>query len=282
MALTVRKLSDALGNEIVGLDLNKPIDDATFKEIYAAWLDGLVLVIRDQNLSDDAQIEFATGFGELWFTPENVRSTAETSRPEHCMMITNVRDSDGAYIGSLPDGEMFFHTDTVYTEYPSKASLLYAIDVPSKGGETRFLNMYKALEALPDSTRRLLEGQTATHQYNYGRTGSDLEQARDIDAGLCAHPAIITHPDTGKKALYVSRLMTQQISGMSVEESRKLLDEIFDDVERPEFIYEHKWLKGDLVIWDNRCVLHGRNDFDAGERRLMRRVVTNVEKRPAA
>lgn len=280
MSLTVKPLSDALGAEIVGIDIAAGIDNATFKEIYDAWLAHQVIVFRDQSLDEEAQIAFGARFGELWTVPEKVRSTAETARPETVMMITNIRDQSGKAVGSLPDGEMFFHTDNIYTERPAKATLLYGIDVPSHGGDTRFSNLYKAYDALPSSIRDKLQGRMAEHRYQYGDTGTGA-QTRGSGGGM-HHPLVCAHPDTGRRAVVACRLMTTRIVGMDEAESRAILNMIWDTAERPELIYDHKWRKGDLVVWDNRCVLHGRSDFDPGERRLMRRVTTNMELRPAA
>ncbi len=279
MAITVEPLSPALGAAIGGVDLRRPVDDATFAQILAAWHAHLVIVFRDQKLDEDSHIAFASRFGELWTVPEGVRSRAQTNRPDRCMMVTNVRDDVGKAVGSLPDGEMVFHVDNIYTERPAKATTLYGIDVPSRGGDTRFLNLYKAYEAMPERIKRALDGRRAVHFYTYGETGFGNQGYKD--AGGNSHPAVIVHPDTGRKALYMCRLMTRRIEGMDPAESDALLAEIFDRMEQPEFIYDHKWRKGDLVIWDNRCVLHGRSDFDPAERRLMRRVTTNMDLRPA-
>ncbi len=156
------------------------------------------------------------------------------------MLISNIRE-DGKPIGALPDGEMYFHSDQCYMERPSMATLLYAIEVPRHGGNTLFAN----------PTRR----------------GAVREGAPSF-----AHPVVRTHPATGRKALYVNRLMTHSIVGLPAEESDRLLVLLFDHQEQPRFAYEHVWTPGDLILWDNRCTLHARSDFDATERRLLRRV----------
>ena len=155
------------------------------------------------------------------------------------------------------------------------ASMLYAIEIPSRGGNTRYANCFKAYEALPEDIKRVLKGKRALNAYDYD--GAPTLRAEALPDGVkrFAHPIVRTHPVTGRKSLYVNRLMTWCIVGMPAQESRELLDYLFDHQERPEFVYEHKWIPGDLILWDNRSCLHARTDFDPNERRRLRRVTVN-------
>jgi taurine dioxygenase len=272
-AMRTRHLSPALGTEIVGVDLRDDLDDEVFGEILHAWHDNLILLLRDQHLGEDDQVRFAERFGPLAtiHTPQFVRMHPAV------MLISNVRE-DGKPIGALPDGEMQFHSDQCYKERPAMGSMLYALEVPSKGGNTLFANAYKAYATLPESVKRRIDGRKALHAYDYD-TGATKRDARVLDnAPSYSHPVVRTHPATGRKALYVNRLMTVQIEGLPREESDELLEMLFEHQENPEFIYEHVWRPGDLLMWDNRCTLHARTDFSAEERRMLRRITILGEK----
>jgi taurine dioxygenase len=249
-AFAVRALSPALGAEIVGVDLGQEIDDRTFVQIHDAWHEHLVILLRDQGLSEEDQVRFAEKFG-----PPAVIHTRQFVRNHPAvMLISNIRE-DGKPIGALPDGEMHFHTDQCHQERPAMASMLYAIEVPRAGGNTLFANAYDYDTAAMKRGTRLAEGVPS-----------------------CEHPVVRTHPATGRKALYVNRLMTVRIEGLPADESDELLDTLFAHQERREFVYEHVWRPGDLLMWDNRCTLHARTDFSPDERRLMRRVTILGEK----
>ena len=272
-SIAVRKLSPALGAEITGVDLSRPLAPDVVERIKAAWYEHLVLLFRDQKLSEDAEIRFARYFGPLQKRPRPPSARAEkgVDNPDIVMLISNIGE-DGKPIGSLPDGEMQFHTDQCYLEKPAQGTFLYAIEVPSAGGDTLFLNLYKAYETLAPEMRARLDGLKAENVYLYGTTSRD-EMKPDFSVHRhYAHPVVRTHPATGRKALYVNRLMTWNIVGMPDAESRDLLNALFDHIEQEAFIYAHKWRPGDLVLWDNRCTLHARTDFSDKERRLLRRV----------
>src|SRR5262245_36075963 len=272
-ASAVRPLSPALRAEIVGVDLGQEIDDRTFAQIRDAWHEHLVILLRDQELSEDDQVRFAGKFG-----PPAVIHTRQFVRNHPAvMLISNIRE-DGKLIGALPDGEMHFHTDQCHQERPAMASMLYAIDVPRAGGNTLFANGYKAYETLPDALKLRIAGRKALNAYDYETAA--MKRGTRLADGVpsCVHPVVRTHPATGRKALYVNRLMTVWIEGLPAQESDDLLAMLFDHQERREFTYEHIWRAGDLVIWDNRCTLHARTDFSPDERRLMRRVTILGEK----
>ena len=272
-ALGVRPLSPALGAEILGIDLRDDIDAQVFAQIRNAWHQNLVIVLRGQNMSEEDQVRFAEKFG-----PPAVIHTKQFVRNHPAvMLISNIRE-DGKPIGALPDGEMHFHTDQCHQERPAMASMLYALEVPPAGGNTLFANGYTAYETLPPEIKRRIDGRKALNAYDYETAATKRGTRLSQSVPSYAHPVVRTHPATGRKALYVNRLMTVRIEGLPAQESEDLLAMLFDHQERREFIYEHVWRVGDLVIWDNRCTLHARTDFSPDERRLMRRVTILGEK----
>jgi len=267
MTIRVTPLSDALGAEISGVDLSRPLDPKTVADIRAAWLDNLVILFRDQKLSEADQLRFCEYFGPLdkpRFTP-----TASDKSP-NIMFISNVRDM--GLRTSLEDGEMMFHTDRVFDEHPFMAATLYAIEVPPVGGNTMFCNCYRVYEEMPQDLRARLQARLALNVYDYQRNMVQKTQAVSPDAPRFAHPAVRVHPETHRKALFVNRLMTDHIVDMDADESTSLLNRVFDFAEQPQFVYEHVWRVGDFLMWDNRCTMHARSHFDPGHRRMMRRV----------
>ena len=194
------------------------------------------------------------------------------------MLISNIREN-GEPIGALPDGEMMFHHDMIHAEVPSKATLLYSVEIPSAGGNTLFASGYAAYDTLDPAIRDKLERRQARHHYNYGSTQKG--DSRGTEAfGECMHPVFRTHEDTGRKAVYVNRLMTVGVVDMPTAESEPLLNAVFDHAEKREFVYEHVWRVGDLLLWDNRCSSHARTDFPSTERRLMLRTTVRGTVRP--
>lgn len=265
-------LSGALGAEIQGVDLRRPIDANLKQTLLDTWHEHLVILLRGQELDEDSQVRFANAFGE----PAKV-SSGRTFSDKHpsVMLVSNVREN-GQVIGALPDGEMHFHTDQCHQEIPAKATILYAMEIPSRGGDTLFSNAYAAYESLSDDMKAKLAGRRALNAYEKDTT---LRTSNYDSVGAsCWHPAVRTHPVTGRKALYINRLMTREIEGLPKQESDELLAFLFDHQEKPEFVYAHVWRPGDVVMWDNRCTLHARTDFSAGERRMLRRVTIKGEK----
>lgn len=266
----LRPLAPQIGVEIQDIDLSQALDENTFRTIEQAWFDHGILLFRNQQLSEDQQVEFARRFGELG---KVLHQHGGGSAHHPCVMfISNIREN-GQLIGALPDGEMMFHSDQCYMQRPSAAAMLYGIELPSKGGNTIFANMYAAWDSLPQSLRQLLEHSRAVNVYDYNNAATQRSESVRADAPRATHPVARTHPATGRKALYVNRLMTESIVGLPAAQSRAVLDQLFDHAENPAFQYEHIWRKGDLMLWDNRCTQHARTDFDASERRLLRRCV---------
>jgi taurine dioxygenase len=269
MTIKIEPLSDAVGARITGIDLHDDMDDAAFQTIHRAWLDHLVLVFPGQEFGEEDQIRFTKHFGEPGGRNRKV-PTAEGDRVSHpgIMLISNIR-KDGVPIGSLPDGEMMFHSDGAYAKRPFRYTLLYAQEIPSVGGNTKFANIYKAYDTLSDDLKRTLAICHAEHQYYAGSV--DKAKPTDSLTGVRQHPLFIAHEETGRVALYASRLLTTKIVELPSDESDEILEALFDHSEKPEFVYEHVWTPGDFVMWDNRCTNHARTDFSEGERRLLRR-----------
>lgn len=271
--LETHALSPALGAEILGVDGSAPIDAALSATLQDVWHESLVLLLRDQRLSMEDQVRFAECFGP----PATIHTPEHRAGHPAVMLISNVREN-GRLIGALPDGEMHFHTDQCHQERPAKASMLYAIEIPHVGGNTLFANAYMAYESLPADVKRRIEGKRAINAYDYD--SASMKRGTRLGEGVphYAHPVVRTHPATRRKALYVNRLMTIAIEGLAQAESDELLNFLFDHQEQRQFVYEHVWRVGDLLMWDNRCTLHARTDFSAAERRLMRRVTILGEK----
>jgi taurine dioxygenase len=285
---TITRLSPAIGAEVTGLDLTHELAPETVTALTDAWHEHIVLLFRGQTLDEDQQLAFAARFGTL--VERGRPATRRHESADHdtsVTLVSNIR-KDGKAIGSLPDGDMWFHHDTCYTENPCRASFLYAVEVPRTGGNTLFASSYAAYDAVPDELRDRLGACTALHVYDYDRP---LNARLDIAGGLdslrhFSHPVFTTHPKTGRKVLYVNRMMTARINGpdgdgLDAGESARILDRLYDIGEDPAHVYEHVWRPGDLIMWDNYCSMHGRTDFSPSETRLLRRCVIEGE-RPRA
>jgi len=273
-------LTRYIGAELRGIDLREKPDEATIKAIYQAWLDHLVIVFPDQKLSQEDLVRVTGYFGEIGdlHRPPKYRPPGQARLLPGIMMISNIREN-GEPIGALPDGEMMFHHDMIHAEVPSKATLLYSVEIPSTGGNTLFASGYAAYDTLDPAIRERLEGRQALHHYNYGSTQKGDNKGTEA-FGECVHPVFRTHEDTGRKAVYVNRLMTVRVLDMPESESRYLLDKVIEHAEQREFVYEHVWRLGDLLLWDNRCSSHARTDFPSTERRLMLRTTVKGTVRP--
>jgi taurine dioxygenase len=279
--ITVTPLSPACGAEIKGVDLTKPLTPSQVTAIADAWDKHLMLVFRGQTLSQEDQLRFAGYFGPLGDrkkAPEPLRGRAEGIYQTHdkVLLVTNIR-VDGKPIGAFGDGDMWFHIDSGYSERPYKYTFLYGLELPKTGGNTLFSNMYKAYEAVPQAVKDKLADKKALHIHEYKRT-----EKADLSGDISQiphfyHPVFITHPSTGRKTLFVDRLMTARIDGLSEQENLEILEQLYEIGERKEFVYEHVWQLGDFVMWDNRCTIHARTYFDKNERRLLRRCTVEGE-----
>ena len=269
-------LSPAIGVEARGIDLCEPVDPDTQAALRAAWAENSVLLVRGQDLSEEQQFAYARLFGEV---ADRVKPPVEKrdyrADPENRMqLITNRLDDQGRPLGSLGDGEMWFHTDKCYVEKPHRASFLYAVEIPSEGGHTKFASLYNAYDRLPTDIRERIEGRRVLQVYDYGKV-----EAADVDERLDEllhywQPMVVANPDTGRRAVYVSRLMSLRIEGMDEDESRDVLETIFDIVEAEDNIYEHVWRPNDLLMWDNLACHHARTTWPDEQTRELRRCTT--------
>ncbi|MGB0632239.1 MAG: TauD/TfdA dioxygenase family protein [Alphaproteobacteria bacterium] len=259
----------AVGARITGVDLRLPVDDKLAGQLRDLFARHAVLCFPDQKIDADGQAAFAALFGKVDRADNDPDDPDRKQSTPGVKYVSNIREN-GKPIGSLPDGEMHFHSDGSHRDTPYRATTLFAIEVPDRGGETRFASMAAAYDALPADLQTRLDGLSARHVFNYNKTTREEMRCGD-DVAHAIHPLVRIHPDTGRKSLYLSRLMTRNIVGMDDAKGEELLTTLLDHCEKPEFVYDHAWRPGDLVVWDNRSVNHARNDFPADQRRLLRR-----------
>ena len=276
MAVTATPMSAACGAEISGVDLREELSPDDVSAIHKAWLDHQVIVFRGQDLTPADQKRACGQFGEIgaYNRPKSRQHPKHAS--DEIMLVSNVRE-DGEPIGAHPDGEMMWHTDTAYHSSPHKATTLFGVEVPDTGGNTKFSNQYLVYDALPADLKERLQGAMAMNAYEFGTTIKTFARYDRDAVPHHAHPVFRKHPETGRTAVYVCPLMTEEIIGMDAAESEAVLAEIYAIQGRDAFVYEHHWRAGDMVMWDNRCLLHARTDFPRDQRRLLRRVTISDE-----
>ena len=274
----IRPLDAPLGAEVIGLDLSQHLSDADFARIHRAHLDHHVLVFRDQRITPAQQIAFSRRFGPL-----QIHVLHQFQLPGHpeVLVVSNVVE-DGKPIG-LGDAGHFWHSDLSYQERPSLGSLLHARELPAEGGDTLFANMHLAWDTLPAALQRAVDGRQAEHTYlaRYAELQQrspwrpDLTPEQVAQVRPVLQPVVRTHPETGRKALFVSEHFTTRIVGLPQDESRALLDQLFAHSVRPAHLYRHRWQPHDLVFWDNRSLLHLAAGCPPQLRRVMYR--TTIE-----
>jgi taurine dioxygenase len=271
--ITVIPTGAALGAEIRGVDL-RDLDAAQFAAIERAWHDHQVVLIRGQTLSDQDLIAFSRRFGDLDWAPIQETGRRFVEGLPEIYIVSNVV-KDGEPIGSLGAGEAVWHTDMSYLGVPPMASMLYALEIPPSGGNTSFCSMYAIYDALPAALKARIADLKIKHDGTYNSGGYLRQGVTATDDPRTSpgaiHPLVCTHPDTGRRMLYLGRRRNAYLMGLDLPESEALLDELWDVVARPQFAWEHAWQVGDLVLWDNRCTMHRRDPFDASSRRIMHR-----------
>jgi taurine dioxygenase len=248
-----------LGAEVVGLDLSLPLDDTDFARLHRAHLAHHVLVFREQHITPAQQVAFSRRWGPLQI--HVLRQFQLATQPE-VLVVSNIRES-GRPIG-LGDAGHFWHSDLSYKEKPSLGSMLHAQELPAEGGDTLFANQHTAWESLPAHLQRAVRHLKAEHSYlaRYADLQKknpwrpNLTQAQIDEVKPVVQPVVRTHPETGRLALFVSEHFTTRIVGVPEDESRALLDELFDLSTRAEHVYRHRWQPHDMVFWDNRSVMH--------------------------
>jgi taurine dioxygenase len=282
MPIPITKCDAALGAEI-GVDLSRPLDDATFREVEDAFHDNIIVFFRDQSLTDTQHIAFSRRFGELEI--HIVKKYLLPGHPE-ILLVSNIKSEAGEHIG-LADAGFTWHSDVSYRKFPSRCSLLYAKEVPHAPGgkvlgDTVFANCIAAYETLPTAMKRRLDGLKAIHRYSARRrvensprpklTAAQIAETPDI-----AHPIVRTHPFTGRKALYITAgecvgIVLKNGESMPEDEAIDLIAELDAHCIKPEFLYRHSWRVGDLVMWDNATAMHlAICDYALPQRRLMHR-----------
>jgi putative 2-oxoglutarate oxygenase len=269
--IEVRRLGKQIGAEIVGVDVKK-LDDAGFAQIYRAWLDANVVVVPGQELAIPDFLHYSRRFGIV--VPHPSKSTRHPDYPEITQLGANKFDAAGKLdMAIYRRGAEGWHTDGAYDQDPFKATQLYALAVPSRGGNTMFASMYAAYDGLPQHLKEKLEGRIGAFTYGGRRKATALLNAEDRDWTPVFHPIVRTHPETGRKALYFDPGKILRIEGLEPAESDAVIDELTARMIQPDAEYHHQWRKGDIVIWDNRCSYHkAAGDYPPEEDRIHWRV----------
>ena len=269
-------LTEHTGADILDVDV-KTLTDAQFERIYQTWLDRCVLRFRYQQLNIDDLQRFSARFGPLEEMPQYSRMSEEAQRRianKYVTVISNVK-VDGKPIGGLGNAEASWHSDMTYNPVIPTASVLLGEEIPPVGGDTHFANQFAAYEALPAALKQRLETVRIKHDAAHNSVGelrsTYAQPSSPVDAPGAVHPAVMVHPETGRKALFLGRRDWAYIPGLSLADSEALLDEIWSYAAPAQFVWTQQWRVGDLVVWDNRSALHRRDDFDGSQRRLMRR-----------
>ena len=274
--LTVRKLHPALGAEVRGIDMRRPLDPGTFQELLDIWMEHLVLVFPGQRVTDAEHVAFTRHFGEPEIFHQKI---IRSQRVPEIFRVSNVSE-DGVLMP--PDDPVaqqlalaqFWHTDSSYRQVPCTGALLHGIEVSRTGGETQFTNMYLVYESLPDSLKRQVEGRKALHDFGHMHTISKLKALTEEEkAAMPAvwQPMVRRHPVTGRKALYISPIYNNEVEGMNEADSKRLIDDLAAFAGERRFVYSHQWETDDVLMWDNRCTMHAVTPFDPRERRVMHR-----------
>jgi len=276
-ALSVHKLHPAIGAEVRGLDLRRPLSPEVVQAVHEAWMQHLVLVFPEQPVSDAEQIRFARHFGDLEVHHQNIIRSA--AAPE-IFRVSNVDENGELMPPKHPTvaqllTTLYWHTDSSFRPVPSMGSILHGIEVTQKGGgETCFTNMYAVYEALPAPLKRQIEGRKARHDFGYlGKLAAIKPLSEEERRAMPPvwQPVVRRHPVTGRKSLYISPIYNDAIEGMADDEAVDLVRELAEFAGRDEFVYRHRWRTHDIVMWDNRCTMHQITPYDPTERRIMHR-----------
>ena len=275
MALEIRPLCDALGMEVVGADLTAPLPAAEAKAVDDAFLEHHLLCFRTDPLEPAAFARAARYFGDPQL--QLIRTQRHGENPEVSVLESTYKSPSDKPDDLESVRLAGWHTDDSYFEVPAKATMLQSIVIPNEGGQTKFCNMRKAYEDFPDERKPDLEGLKAVHGYDTTRapgrpkirTQEEIDETPDVE-----HPLVRTHEDTGRKSFYFNANRTDRIVGWGRDESDALLDEIYTQITAPKYQYHHEWQVGDLLLWDNRCLVHSVNvDYPVGQKRLHQRIL---------
>ncbi len=277
--ISVEPMLPRFGANVMGVQLDG-VNDEQFDLIYRAWLEYGVLRFRDQQLDEDGLQRFSRRFGPLEeiplgrMTEEQKIALGKIFKNPYVTNISNIVE-DGMPIGGLGNAEANWHSDMTYVENPPPASVLLGVEIPATGGDTWFADQYAAFDALPTDLRERVSDLSIKHDAAHTSVG-DLRPGFETfddprDAPGAVHPIVATHPESGRQCLYLGRREWAYIPGLELDASEALLDELWDHAVTSHNVIRQQWRVGDVIIWDNRCVLHRRDDFDGSQRRLLRR-----------
>lgn len=274
-SIAAHPVRGGIGAVVTGVDIGLPMDDATFAEIRRIWLEHPVIAFRNVDWTPERQIEFSKRFGPL---EEIYLQYATLPGYAEIFVISTIPDREGKV--HVPRVGRHWHTDSQFLENPISATILYAKVVPPVGGDTEFIDMYEVYAALPDALRRRIQGVRAVydrprHQKLEHPDWPEMTEEEKRRMPPIAHPIVRTHPETGRKALYISAMQGTTVEGMGEDEGTALLKELMDFAGQPRFIRAYHWQAGDVMLWDNRCLLHRSTDFDTVKyhRRMLRTAV---------
>lgn len=272
--MRIEPLSARIGAQVLGADLARPLDDDSFAAVRDAFHRHMLLRFPEQRLDEAQQVAFSRRFGEL-----QVHVLDQYRHPRHpeVYVLSNVDRATGRTIGRHPDkGTLTWHSDLSFQRRPALATILYGIETPSAGGETEFADMAAAYDALDESTKARLAGLRAVHDLDHSRRRMGeppMTEAQRLQAPPVDHPVVRTHPDTGRRLLYVSGHVSH-IVGLGADESAALLDRLMRHATQPRFVFRYRWQPRDVLMWDNRSTIHRGTAYDtAAERRVIHRTV---------
>jgi len=266
--MKVSMLGKTIGAEIIGVDIRESVlDEVGSRYVRQALLDYKVIILRNQNLEPDDQVAFTSKLGPV--SDEGPKNPFFLEGHPEITILTNTF-RDGKPLGFQTDQTDEWHSDVSYLEKPSMGAVLYAIEVPPEGADTLYVDLEAAYLALPAAVRDRLDQLRAIHTFPE-QYGGKLTEAERAAIPAQSHPLVRTHPETGRKSLFLSQMMTTAIEGLGEKESDDLLNELFEHITKPEFEYTHKWQRNDILVWDNRCTMHKSTWFDPKYNRLMYR-----------
>lgn len=269
----ITPLNEPLGAVVTGLDASQPVAPEVILQLKQALREYHILIFKDQKLSDEQLLNFAFYFGSLFVPPDDIPVLA--SAPGVTPVVIPISNVDGGYTGA---GEIAFHSDHPWTPYPSSGSLLYALEVPEQGGDTYWLNLNLVYETLDEPTKRrsadlkLITYNPFLRDPNSPKAKYRLDRTIPPISPVFPHPLVRTHPESGKKILYLDYGAEVEIVGIDPQEGAELIEQLRQHLNQPRFYYQHKWSVGDIVYWDNQATLHYRQAFDPNARRVMKRV----------
>lgn len=269
----ITPLNAPLGAVVTGLDASQLVAPLVILQLKQALRNYHILIFKNQKLTEEQLLNFAFYFGSLFVPPDDIPVLA--SQPGVTPVVIPISNVDGGYTGT---GELGFHSDHKWTPYPSSGSLLYALEVPTQGGDTYWLNLNLAYETLDDATKeRIADLQLITYNpflrdRNVPRSKYRLDKSIPLISPVFPHPLVRRHPESGKKILYLDYDTEVEVVGLEPQEGAELIEQLRQHLNQPQFYYKHKWSVGDIVYWDNQATLHYREAFDPNQRRVMKRV----------